>query len=218
MHSTRWMLPVCMVFGCGAVVAKGPPIDSGPVDGGPIDTPPDGPHIVFVTSTTIAGGMLSPGGLAGADAFCQSRAKAANLAGTYLAWLAAGSVTPASRMVHHTGPYQLTTGDVIAQGWTDLTDGTLAARIDRTETQAQSSGVRECLGGGVWSNVDAAATCAPGSPTAAAGPASPTVTPAPRATSRRWTPSGRRAPASRSRAAARSRSSASSSSAQAHRL
>ena len=125
MHSTRWIVPVCLLFGCGSVVPKTPPIDGGLGDGaldtpGPSDTPPEGPHVVFVTSMAISGGMPPLGGLAGADAFCQSRATAAKLTGTYLAWLAAGAVTPASRMVHHTGPYQLTTGDVIAQGWTDL--------------------------------------------------------------------------------------------------
>jgi hypothetical protein len=143
------------------VVTQTSPIDGGRADGAldtpvPTDTPPDGRHVVFVTSTIISGGMPPLGGLAGADALCQSRAKAANLTGTYLAWLAAGAVTPASRMTHHTGPYQLTTGDIIAQGWTDLTDGNLVAKIDRTETRMQSSGAFVCGGGEVWSNVDVA--------------------------------------------------------------
>jgi hypothetical protein len=58
----------------------GPPIDGGFADGAldaPVstDTPLDGPHVVFVTSTTISGGMSPLGGLAGADAFCQIRAR-----------------------------------------------------------------------------------------------------------------------------------------------
>ncbi|HVO17871.1 MAG TPA: InlB B-repeat-containing protein [Anaeromyxobacter sp.] len=43
------------------------------------------PNIVFVTSTAYAPGAL--GGLAGADSDCQARATAANLPGTYKAWL-----------------------------------------------------------------------------------------------------------------------------------
>ncbi|HMG23515.1 MAG TPA: hypothetical protein VK607_19410, partial [Kofleriaceae bacterium] len=81
-------------------------------------------------------------------------------------WLADAGGSPATRMVRHVGAYQLVTGAVVAQGWNDLTDGTLASRIDRTEGGVQLGGVScdatlptchfICEGGEVWSNVDGA--------------------------------------------------------------
>ncbi len=55
------------------------------------------------------------GGLVGADAACQQRAAVAGLTGTYKAWLADATSSPATRLTHHLGPYQLTTGVIPAQ-------------------------------------------------------------------------------------------------------
>ena len=96
------------------------------------------------------------GGLVGADAACQQRAAVAGLTGTYKAWLADATSSPATRLTHHLGPYQLTTGVIIAQGWSDLTDGNLANKIDRDEHAVMSQGTFICRGGEVWSNVDGA--------------------------------------------------------------
>jgi hypothetical protein len=151
--SARAVVALIGLAGCGEVEKLRPPGD-GAIDGA--DAADTAAHLVFVTSTVITGEMPPLGGLAGADALCMARAVAAGLPGTYLAWLAAGPVTPASRMVRHAGPYQLTTGVIIAQGWADLTDGNIAEKIDRTETQAMSQGNFVCRGGEVWSNVDGA--------------------------------------------------------------
>jgi hypothetical protein len=95
-----------------------------------LDCGAGGPCRVFVTSTTSTGSL---GGLAGADAKCQTRAVAAGLPGTYMAWLSDASVHPASRFTQSTGPYQLVTGATVATSWSDLTDGTLAAAINVNE-------------------------------------------------------------------------------------
>ena len=86
---------------------------------------------VFVTSTTYNGNL---GGLSGADAKCQERATAANLPGTYMAWISDAVDGPAARFMTKTGPYILVNGTKVADDWADLTDGTLDAAINRTET------------------------------------------------------------------------------------
>ena len=48
------------------------------------------PNIIFITSTTQTGNL---GGLAGADAICKARATAANLPGTYVAYLSSFTTT-----------------------------------------------------------------------------------------------------------------------------
>ncbi len=105
--------------------------------------------IVFVTSTTSDGSL---GGITGADDICSTRADAASLSGTYKAWIANNSSDPASVFNQSTVPYKLTNGTTIANDWTDLVDGALAASIDRDEFgNAQT--------GDVWSNVETDGTC-----------------------------------------------------------
>ena len=78
-----------------------------------------GPHQrVFVTSTTYDGNL---GGLAGADAKCQARADAANLGGSWKAWISDSNTSAASRLVHSNIPYRRLDGVKIADNWTDLT-------------------------------------------------------------------------------------------------
>jgi hypothetical protein len=86
--------------------------------------------LVFATSTTHDGNL---GGLDGADAICKGRAAAANLPGTYKAWLSDDTGSPSTRFVQSTGPYRRVDGETIANNWTDLTDGDLLAQITRTE-------------------------------------------------------------------------------------
>lgn len=82
-----------------------------------------GSCVVFATLSTTGGDL---GGLSGADAICQSRAAAANLSGKYLAWLSTSDGTsPATRFTKATVPYVRVDGAVVAENWTDLTDGTL---------------------------------------------------------------------------------------------
>lgn len=103
---------------------------------------------VFVTKNLYNGNL---GGLTGADQKCQSAATTANLGGTWKAWLSSSTVSASSRLTHHTGPYVILSGAVIAKNWTDLTDGTLASPINVTESrEVLSSGQN-----GVWTNTDA---------------------------------------------------------------
>ncbi len=88
---------------------------------------------VFVTSTISTGNL---GGLAGADATCNSLASAAGLPGSYKAWLSDGTDSPATRFTQSPLPYTLPDGTIIALDYQDLTDGTLLAPINRTETSS----------------------------------------------------------------------------------
>ncbi len=91
-------------------------------------------RLVFLSSLTYTGAI---GGIAGADARCQALAVGAGLRGMrpsrFLAWYSGGTVTPASRFSRSTVPYVLVNGTVVANGWSDLTDGTLAHAINLTE-------------------------------------------------------------------------------------
>ena len=113
--------------------------------------------LVFVTSLGYIGDL---GGLAGADQICLSWAADAGLPeGVYLAWLSDAQAWPAMRMSHHPGPYILPGPDkpVVALGWDDLTDGTLAEAIDR-DAFAQTPPPTEdagCSATGVMTNTDA---------------------------------------------------------------
>ena len=86
---------------------------------------------VFVTSMKYDGNL---GGLLGADGQCQTLADAAGLGGTWLAWLGDGTDGPAMRFVQSDLEYRLVTGDVIAEDFADLIDGTIAVPINVDET------------------------------------------------------------------------------------
>ncbi|MFH1533223.1 MAG: hypothetical protein ABIK09_21060 [Pseudomonadota bacterium] len=85
---------------------------------------------VFVTSTLTSAGL---GGVSGADSYCQSRAGAAGLGGSWRAWVSLSGSPVTSRFNHASVPYKLLDGAVIASNWADLTDGTLQHAIDRDE-------------------------------------------------------------------------------------
>lgn len=89
---------------------------------------------VFVTSTQYSTNL---GGVAGADSICATRASAAGLSGTFLAWIADGnnSSAPDVRFTKSSGPYGLvgTYGPQIADDWADLTDGLLDNPINIDE-------------------------------------------------------------------------------------
>ena len=89
------------------------------------------PKLAFVTSDAHQGDL---GGLIGADAKCQGLADAVGLGGTYRAWLSDSSGSPATRFVKSFGPYVRTDGEVIANNWTDLTDGAIAVPISVDES------------------------------------------------------------------------------------
>jgi hypothetical protein len=84
-------------------------------------------NIVFVTSAIYTRDL---GGLDGADSNCRTRAITQGLSGTFKAWLSGIEGSAASRLVQSELPYVRTDGVVIADNWTDLTDGSLANTID----------------------------------------------------------------------------------------
>ena len=92
--------------------------------------------IVFTSSATFSGDF---GGIAGADAQCQSLADAAGLSGTFLAWLGDSTTDPATRFAQSASPYVLVDGTVVADDWADLTDGGIDNPIALTENGAVPS-------------------------------------------------------------------------------
>jgi hypothetical protein len=106
---------------------------------------------VFVTSARYNANL---GGLAGADAKCQARADAADLGGTYKAWLSDATGSPSTRFTKSTSAYVRVDGTTVANDWADLTDGTLVAGISITEldTQGAVGSVCDPNDVGVWTN------------------------------------------------------------------
>jgi hypothetical protein len=88
------------------------------------------PKFVFLTSTPHTANM---GGVAGADQMCQNLASTAGLPGNYKAWLSSSSSSPATTFTRPSSPYILVNGTIIANGWSDLTDGSLRAPINWDE-------------------------------------------------------------------------------------
>ena len=102
-----------------------------------------GPKRVFVTSQTYDGNL---GGLIGADSKCQVLAESVNLGSTFKAWLSDSSTSAASRFAQSSLNYVMLNGTVIANGWTDLTDGTIDNLLNRDETNTVRASVT------VWTN------------------------------------------------------------------
>ena len=97
----------------------------------PTPTPTPSYKRVFVSSNTYDGNL---GGLDGADTKCQALADSASLGGTWKAWLSSGSISASSRLSHSAIPYKLVNGvTVIANNWSDLTDGGLAKTINKDQ-------------------------------------------------------------------------------------
>jgi hypothetical protein len=120
--------------------------------------------IVFVSSQVYAAGAL--GGLAGADATCQSLAAAASLgtSSTFKAWLSDANQDATSRFGHWTTPYVLADlSTQVASDWTSLTSGALVHAIDMTETggapptgtmPAAATWTNTTTSGGTYSKID----------------------------------------------------------------
>jgi hypothetical protein len=88
-------------------------------------------NIVFLSSATYNGNL---GGLAGADEKCQALATAASLDGVFTAWLSSSTTDAIERLAGTAGRFVLVDGTLIAADLSDLTDGSLAAPIDKTES------------------------------------------------------------------------------------
>ena len=109
-------------------------------------------RIVFITSATYTGDEV--GGVTAANQKCQNLADAAGLSGIYLAWIADTTVgsDPDTRFTQSTVEYQLVTGTVVANNWTDLTDGSIDNLIDRDENGTQVTNRQ------TWTNVSSDGT------------------------------------------------------------
>jgi hypothetical protein len=93
---------------------------------------------VFVSSKTYDGKL---GGHAGADAACQALATAANLGGTWMAWISDSTSSPNRRFSKATVAYRLLDGGLVAANWTALASGNnLGSAIDLDETGASLAG------------------------------------------------------------------------------
>jgi hypothetical protein len=109
------------------------------------------PRRVFVTSTTHD---VHFGTSAGVDAYCQARADAAGLGGTFRTWMGFLGSSPFGRFNRSGGSYVLLDGTLVATSWTDLVDGTLLHPIDLTELGTPPpAGSLACGGPGVMTNV-----------------------------------------------------------------
>jgi len=89
-------------------------------------------RVIFVTSVRYFGDL---GGLAGADAKCQTLATDAGLykPETFRAWLSTGQASPSGWDVDPEMRYQLPSGMVVADDWADLLDGQLKLAINQNE-------------------------------------------------------------------------------------
>jgi len=85
---------------------------------------------LFLSSQTYTGNL---GGLAGADAKCQTLATSAGLSGTFKSWLSDSVTNARDRLTHATVPYKLVNGTTIANNWSDLIDGQLSNPITHDE-------------------------------------------------------------------------------------
>ena len=92
---------------------------------------------VFVTDSLVRAQNI--GGLDGADARCQAGADAANIGGTWKAWLSTSTVNAKDR-IDGSGPYVRMDGALIANDLADLTDGSIAVAINLSEFGAQPDG------------------------------------------------------------------------------
>lgn len=115
----------------------------------PTPTPPPAPQgsaTLFITSQTYAANF---GGLARADALCQTSAAAAALprASDYKAVLS-DALTNAKDRFEFSGPIKLVTGAVVAQNEADLWDGSIAAPVNITERGFTTASI-------VWTGTEA---------------------------------------------------------------
>lgn len=99
----------CLACGSGLTCSSGTCVAATGMGGGGGSTS-TGPKRVFVTSGTYTGNLKTAGnaasGLAGGDALCNLAATAANLGGTWVAWLSSSTARAIDR-VTGTGPWMV---------------------------------------------------------------------------------------------------------------
>ena len=114
-----------------------------------VQAPVAAPGNVFVTSQEYTGNL---GGIAGADAKCQDRARSKGFAGTWLAWISTPGNNAGDRIPNW--PFTDFRGQTIASNKTDLLDGTLSSPIQYDE----SGNFRDTF---VWTSTLADGTAVP---------------------------------------------------------
>lgn len=103
-----------------------------------------------------AGVSANFGGLAAADALCQNDAVAAGLGGTWKAWLADTTGSPATRFTQGGAFVRVDRTTIIANDWADLIDGSLDAAV-LTQANGMTPPIGSC-----WTNVGVGGTAAGG--------------------------------------------------------
>lgn len=103
----------------------------------------------FVTAGSLPGAM---GGLTGADAYCQTSANNAGYFGTWMAVLTDSTMNLKSRIPWDWASLRRIDGALIANGWSDLWDGTVVNPINidengGTRNISVSTGVTDALSG-----------------------------------------------------------------------
>jgi len=118
------------------------------------------PKRVFVSGFGISGNM---GGIAGANAHCQSAATAAGLTGTFRAWISTASQSPSTTFTQSSSPYVLVNNALVATSWADLIDGELANPINLNEYGNNVGNVKvwtQTFPNGTYDNGNCTAQCA----------------------------------------------------------
>jgi hypothetical protein len=92
---------------------------------------------VFVSTQMFTGNL---GGTSGADATCQSIANAAQLGGSWKAWVSDSTTSPSTRFTHASVGYRLLDGTLLANDWSGLVSGALDHAIDLTEQRGAAAG------------------------------------------------------------------------------
>jgi hypothetical protein len=100
---------------------------------------------VFVTSESVLGDF---GGADDAATLCNELAFDARLGGTWLPWLSEMTFFPSEDLTQSTVPFLLVGGILVANNWTELTDGEIEHPIDRDERNVAVGTVQ------VWSATD----------------------------------------------------------------
>jgi hypothetical protein len=117
----------CATSGTGGAQGGGGLIEetSGVASGGNVTD-----YRVFVTNQSYDANLS---GLEGADTKCQEAAVNAGLNGTWKAYIGKQGTSPESRIYQSSVPYKRLDGTTVANDYTDLTDGKIAAQINIDE-------------------------------------------------------------------------------------
>jgi hypothetical protein len=172
----KWAAIGLLLFACSSSKGFAPePFDASAEDSGGADVSlgfpdalPDAPEdagpnfrYVFLSSVTFPGDF---GGAAGADALCQSLAKAAGLPGTYMAWVATDQSSPSKGFVKSQVGYELTNGLPVAESYAFLIGQQLVHPINVDEHAhvydgtCDDAGFEPCGWTAVWTGARANGT------------------------------------------------------------